>query len=38
MIENSDKGSMMVGVEITDETEQQPIFCEMEWAWVKKRT
>ena len=38
MIENSDKGSMMVKVEITDESEQQPIVCEMEWAWVAKRT
>jgi len=38
MIENSDKGSIMVNVEITDESEQQPIVCEMEWAWVAKRT
>ncbi|MBA6356310.1 MULTISPECIES: DUF4442 domain-containing protein [unclassified Colwellia] len=36
-IENSDKGSLMVSVEITDESDQQPIVCEMEWAWVTKR-
>ena len=36
-IENSDKGSLMVNVEITDESDQQPIVCEMEWAWVTKR-
>jgi acyl-coenzyme A thioesterase PaaI-like protein len=38
LIENSDKGTMMVKVEITDESEQQPIVCEMEWAWAAKRT
>jgi acyl-coenzyme A thioesterase PaaI-like protein len=38
VIENSDKGSLIVNVEITDESEQQPIVCEMEWAWVAKRT
>jgi acyl-coenzyme A thioesterase PaaI-like protein len=37
MIENSAKGSLMVNVEITDESEQQPIVCEMEWAWVTKK-
>jgi acyl-coenzyme A thioesterase PaaI-like protein len=37
-IENSDKGTLIVSVEITDETQQQPIICEMEWAWVAKRT
>lgn len=37
-IENNDKGSMMVEVEISDESDQQPIVCEMEWAWVTKRT
>ncbi|MBA6397232.1 MAG: hypothetical protein ACI9O3_000240 [Colwellia sp.] len=36
-IENADKGSLMVSVEITDESDQQPIVCEMEWAWVTKR-
>jgi len=36
-IENSGKGSLMINVEITDESEQQPIVCEMEWAWVTKR-
>jgi len=37
LIENADKGSLMVEVEITDESDQQPIVCEMEWAWVTKR-
>ncbi|TWX52456.1 DUF4442 domain-containing protein [Colwellia hornerae] len=36
-IENTDKGSLMVSVDISDETDQQPIVCEMEWAWVTKR-
>jgi acyl-coenzyme A thioesterase PaaI-like protein len=38
LIESSAKGSLMVHVDITDESEQQPIVCEMEWAWVTKRT
>jgi hypothetical protein len=37
-IENADKGSLMVSVEITDESQKQPIVCEMEWAWVTKRS
>jgi len=37
LIENSDKGCLMVSVEIMDESDQQPIVCEMEWAWVTKR-
>jgi len=37
LIENSGKGCLMVSVEITDESDQQPIVCEMEWAWVTKR-
>lgn len=37
-IESSDKGSLVVNVQITDESDQQPIVCEMEWAWVTKRT
>ncbi len=38
MIENLEKGDLIVNVEITDESDQQPIVCEMEWAWVLKRT
>jgi acyl-coenzyme A thioesterase PaaI-like protein len=38
LIENADKGSLMVAVEISDESDQQPIVCEMEWAWVTKRS
>jgi acyl-coenzyme A thioesterase PaaI-like protein len=38
LIEAGGKGSMMVKVEITDESEIEPIVCEMDWAWVTKRT
>lgn len=38
LIEAGGKGSLMVKVEIMDESEIQPIVCEMEWAWVTKRT
>jgi len=38
LIEAGGKGSLMVKVEITDESEVQPIVCEMEWAWVTKRS
>lgn len=37
MIEQQDKGNVIVPVTITDESEQQPIECEMEWAWVSKK-
>lgn len=33
----SEKGDMMITVEITDESGQQPIECYMDWAWVTKR-
>jgi acyl-coenzyme A thioesterase PaaI-like protein len=32
-----EKGDMMIAVEITDESNEQPIVCHMDWAWVKKR-
>ncbi len=35
-IENSEKGDLIIPVIITDESNQQPITCEMEWAWVSK--
>lgn len=37
MINQQDKGDLMVPVIITDESGQQPIECEMEWAWVSKK-
>ncbi len=37
MIEQQDKGDIFVPVIITDESGQQPIECEMEWAWVSKK-
>ncbi|GLX83887.1 DUF4442 domain-containing protein [Thalassotalea loyana] len=37
LIENEEKGDMMVPVTITDESGQQPIECFMEWAWVPKK-
>jgi len=37
MIEAQDKGDIIVPVIITDESGQQPIECEMEWAWVSKK-
>jgi acyl-coenzyme A thioesterase PaaI-like protein len=38
LIQSTGKGSLMISVEITDESEQQPVVCEMEWAWVTKRS
>ncbi|MDO6445025.1 DUF4442 domain-containing protein [Colwellia sp. 1_MG-2023] len=32
-----EKGDMVIAVEITDESNEQPIVCKMDWAWVKKR-
>ncbi|WP_440874993.1 DUF4442 domain-containing protein [Thalassotalea sp. PLHSN55] len=37
-IEQDEKGSFFVEVKIFDETGEQPIVCEMDWAWVTKRT
>ncbi len=37
VIEQQDKGDVIVPVIITDESGQQPIECEMEWAWVSKK-
>ncbi len=37
LIEQQDKGDVVVSVLITDESGQQPIECEMEWAWVSKK-
>ena len=35
--QSEEKGNLIVEVEITDDTGEQPIFCQMEWAWVPKR-
>jgi len=31
------KGDIMVKVTVTDESNEEPIICEMNWAWVEKR-
>jgi len=36
-IVNEEKGSILVPVTITDESDLQPIECAMEWAWVTKK-
>ncbi|TPH15547.1 DUF4442 domain-containing protein [Litorilituus lipolyticus] len=36
-IKAQDKGDMLVSVVITDESGEEPIECEMDWAWVTKR-
>jgi acyl-coenzyme A thioesterase PaaI-like protein len=37
-IESDEKGSFLIPVIIADESEQPPIECEMEWAWVSKKS
>ena len=37
LIEQNEKGDIIVPVIITDESGQQPIECDMEWAWVSKK-
>ena len=34
----SDKGETLVQVSVTDESGEEPIHCEMLWAWVAKAT
>ncbi len=36
-IENNEKGSFFIHIEITDESGEQPIVCKMDWAWVTKK-
>ncbi|GLX78158.1 hypothetical protein tinsulaeT_14980 [Thalassotalea insulae] len=36
-INEVEKGAIIIPVEITDESGQQPICCQMEWAWVLKK-
>ncbi|MFT5756764.1 MAG: acyl-coenzyme A thioesterase PaaI-like protein [Alteromonadaceae bacterium] len=35
-IVHQEKGTLMIPVEITDDSGEQPIVCEMEWAWIVK--
>lgn len=37
LIQQSDKGSIVIPVNITDDSNEQPITCHMEWAWVPKK-
>lgn len=36
-IHSQDKGEVMVAVQVTDDSGNQPIQCEMLWAWVSKK-
>lgn len=36
-IHSQDKGEVLVAVQVTDEGGNQPIQCEMLWAWVSKK-
>ena len=35
-IQSTSKGSSIIQVNVTDETGNEPILCEMEWAWTTK--
>ena len=36
MMQSEPKGDIMVAVKVTDENGEEPIICEMNWAWVEK--
>lgn len=36
-IQQHEKGDMLIKVIITDESDQSPIECEMDWAWISKK-
>ena len=36
LMQSSEKGETLVSVVVTDETNEEPIQCEMLWAWVAK--
>ncbi|AWL13234.1 hypothetical protein HMF8227_02785 [Saliniradius amylolyticus] len=36
-MENQDKGEITVAVTVTDEAGNQPVECEMLWAWIPKK-
>lgn len=37
MMQTTEKGEVVVGVEVTDETGIEPVECKMVWAWVPKQ-
>ena len=36
-IQQHEAGDIIITVELTDESEQQPIVCQMQWAWIAKQ-
>ena len=36
-IAEQEKGCLVIPIKITDESELEPIECQMEWAWVSKK-
>lgn len=36
MLTSHNKGSLLVSVKITDESGEEPVECEMDWAWITK--
>ena len=37
LMRETDKGEVIVAVQVTDEAGEQPIECEFVWAWVPKK-
>lgn len=37
LIETTDRGAAVVEVKVTDQTNNEPIQCEMEWAWTTRQ-
>ncbi|WP_395345208.1 DUF4442 domain-containing protein [Ningiella sp. W23] len=35
-MQSEDKGDLMVAVKVTDESGDEPVICEMNWAWISK--
>jgi acyl-coenzyme A thioesterase PaaI-like protein len=36
-VQQTEKGDLVVPVTITDESGEQPVICEMNWAWISKK-
>ena len=36
LMKSEPKGDVLVNVKVTDETGDEPVLCEMNWAWVEK--
>lgn len=36
LMQSAEKGDIMVAVKVTDESNEEPIICEMNWAWVTR--